>query len=96
MGNVNDRLNRLADHIDSQVYKNYRLFPSNYIAYDLYYSCNTYIDHYTLEEQKSFIELTHQRLKLVDEDRAEAMELWLKMYATPVYSFENMCKQDQE
>lgn len=88
-GNINDRLKRLADYIDIQIYNNYRLYPNNYIAYDLYYNCNTYIDQYTIEEQKSFIELTHQRLKLVDEDREEAMQLWLKMYATPVYSFEN-------
>jgi len=88
-GNINDRLKRLADYIDAQVYTNYKLFPNNYIAYDLYYNCNKYIDQYTLEEQKLFIELTHQRLKLVNEDREEAMELWLKMYSTPVYSFEH-------
>ena len=93
-GNVNDRLKRLADYIDLQIYKNYRLYPNNYIAYDLYYNCSKYIDQYTLEEQKSFIELTHQRLKLVDEDREEAMELWLKMYSTPVLSFEN-CQEEK-
>ena len=95
-GNINDRLKRLAEYVDKQIYRNYRLFPSNYIAYDLYYNCNTYMDQYTIDEQKAFIELTHNRLKLVDEDREEAMELWLKMYATPVYSFENCCKQDSE
>jgi len=90
-GNINDRLKRFADYIDYQIYQNYRLYPNNFIAYDLYNNCNTYIDKYTVDEQKSFIELTHQRLKLVDEDREEAMELWLKMYATPVLSFENCC-----
>ena len=93
-GNINDRLKCLADYIDKQIYTNYRLYPNNYIAYDLYYNCNKYIDKYTTEEQKLFIELTHQRLKLVNEDREEAMELWLKMYSTPVYSFENCCQQD--
>ncbi|MCX6237382.1 MAG: 1-acyl-sn-glycerol-3-phosphate acyltransferase [Bacteroidia bacterium] len=93
-GHINDRLKRLADYIDRQIYTNYRLFPNNYIAYDLYYNCNKYIDKYTTEEQKLFIELTHQRLKLVNEDRAEAMDLWLKMYSTPVYSFENCCQHD--
>jgi hypothetical protein len=91
--NINDQLKCLADHIDNQIYKNYKLFPNNYIAYDLYYNCNKYIDQYTVEEQKSFIELTHQRLKLVNEDREEAMQLWLKMYSTPICSFEN-CGQE--
>jgi len=93
-GNINDRLKRLAEYIDNQIYTNYKLFPNNYIAYDLYYNCNKYVDQYTIEEQKSFIELTHQRLKLVNEDREEAMELWLKMYSTPVFSFENCCQHD--
>lgn len=93
-GNINDRLKRLADYVDKQIYINYKLFPNNYIAYDLYYNCNKYIDQYTIEEQRLYIELTHQRLKLVNEDREEAMQLWLKMYSTPVCSFENCCQQD--
>ena len=95
-GNINDRFKRLADYIDLQIYTNYRLFPTNYIAYDLYYNCNKYVDQYTIEEQRLFIELTHQRLKLVNEDREEAMELWLKMYSMPVLSFENCCHNDQK
>jgi len=95
-GNINDRLKRLADYIDSQIYTNYKLFPNNYIAYDLCYNCNKYVDQYTIEEQGLFIELTHQRLKLVNEDREEAMELWLKMYSMPVLSFENCCHNDQK
>lgn len=95
VGKVNDQLKRLADYIDKQIYTNYKLFPNNYIAYDLYYNCNKYTDQYTTEEQKIFIELTHMRLKLVNEDREEAMELWLKMYSTPVTSFENILKNPE-
>lgn len=93
-GNINDRLKRLAEYMDKQIYKNYRLYPNNYIAYDLYFNCNKYIDKYTTDEQRVFIELTHQRLKLVNEDREDAMQLWLKMYSTPVCSFENCCLQE--
>jgi len=95
-GNINDRLKQLAEYIDKQIYINYKLFPNNFIAYDLYFNCNKYIDKYTTEELKLFIELTHQRLKLVNEDREDAMQLWLKMYATPVCSFENCCQQDSK
>jgi 1-acyl-sn-glycerol-3-phosphate acyltransferase len=86
---TNERLKRLAEHIDHQIYRNYRLYPNNYIAYDAFYKCKKYADQYTLEEKEVFFELTHQRLKLVNEDRAEAMELWLKMYSTPVANFES-------
>jgi 1-acyl-sn-glycerol-3-phosphate acyltransferase len=94
VGNINDSLKRLAEYIDQKIYANYKLFPNNYIAYDLYYNCNKYTGQYTTEEQKLFIDLTHLRLKLVNEDRKEAMELWLKMYATPVLSFENCCQKN--
>lgn len=85
---MNERLKLLAEHIDKEIYKNYRLFPNNYIAYDLYFDTLKYQDQYSMEEKQSFLELTHQRLKLVNEDIEDAMVLWLKMYATPVYNFE--------
>jgi hypothetical protein len=87
--NHNERLKKLAEYIDNQIYMNYRLWPNNYVAYDLYFKCSKYADRYTPEVKEAFIELTHQRLKLVNEDREEAMELWLKMYSAPVVNFEN-------
>ena len=86
--NKNERLKRLAEYIDQQIYRNYRLYPNNYIAYDACFKCTKYTSQYSPEEKEAFFELTHQRLKLVNEDRDEAMELWLKMYAAPVVNFE--------
>ncbi len=85
---MNERLKMLAEKIDKEIYRNYRLFPNNYIAYDLYFNTAKYASQYSDEQKVSFIELTHQRLKLVNEDIADSMVLWLKMYATPVYNFE--------
>lgn len=86
--NSNDRHRKLAEYIDEQIYRNYRLYPNNYIAYDLYFHGSKYSGQYTPEEKEIFIGLTHQRLKLVNEDVEEAMELWLKMYSSPVLNFE--------
>jgi hypothetical protein len=33
--------------------------------------------------------MTHQRLQLVNQDKQDALDLWLKMYATPVINHEN-------
>lgn len=84
----NERLKLLAEQIDKEIYKNYRLFSNNYIAYDLYFKTSKYADRYALEEKESFLKLTHNRLKLVNEDIEDSMVLWLKMYASPVYNFE--------
>ncbi len=85
---MNDRMRLLAEHIDMEIYKNYKLFPNNYIAYDLYFKTSKYSSCYTESEKLSFIELTHKRLQLVNEDIEDSMVLWLKMYATPVYNYE--------
>lgn len=85
---MNERLKLLAEKIDKEIYRNYRLFPNNYIAYDLYFKTTKYASQYTDAQKVSFIELTHQRLKIVNEDIADSMVLWLKMYATPVFNHE--------
>jgi len=84
----NERLKLLAEQIDKEIYKNYKLYANNFIAYDRYFKTNKYSDRYTQEEKESFLELTHSRLKLVNEDIEDSMVLWLKMYATPVYNYE--------
>ena len=85
---INERLKLLAEQIDKEIYKNYKLFPNNYIAYDLYFKTSKFADRYTVSEKDEFIKLTHSRLQLVNEDIEDAMILWLKMYATPVYNYE--------
>jgi len=85
---TNEQLRLLAEHIDNEIYKNYQLFPNNYIAYDLYFKTSKYASHYTAEQKDAYLELTHKRLQLVNEDIEDSMVLWLKMYATPVYNYE--------
>jgi 1-acyl-sn-glycerol-3-phosphate acyltransferase len=86
---VNDNLKKLAEYIDIQIYKNYRLYPNNYIAYDNLFNSTKYHHKYSLEEKEQFLEMTHQRLQLVNQDKQDALDLWLKMYATPVINHEN-------
>jgi glycerol-3-phosphate O-acyltransferase len=85
---TNERMKLLAEQIDKEVYKNYKLFRNNYIAYDLYFKTTKYSDHYTQAAKEAFIDITHNRLQLVNEDIEASLILWLKMYATPVYNFE--------
>ncbi len=83
-GNTNEKLAKLAAHIDLRIHKNYKLWPNNYIAYDLLNGSEKYAAHYTHEEKEAFTALTENRLELLGEEKEEAKPLWLKMYATPV------------
>jgi glycerol-3-phosphate O-acyltransferase len=88
-GNKNVALKKLAECVDNCIYENYRLWPNNYIAYDELNETDKYKNNYTESDKKAFLGLTHERLQLVHADRADAMELWLKMYSAPVDNFEN-------
>jgi hypothetical protein len=87
-GGANEQYKALAEHIDREIYKSYKLYPNNYIAFDLLYNTDYHSNQYSKEQKDAFIELTHQRLAMVDEDRDESMELWLKMYSRPVQNYE--------
>lgn len=77
----NDKLQRVALEIDKAIYKNYKLWPSNYIAYDLYYETDRFSDKYDLKEKRQFERRLERR---VDTAIALEVESFLRMYATPV------------
>ena len=50
-----ERLEVLAQLIDSKIHKNFKLWPNNYIAYDLLHSVNKFSKFYNDEEKEKFI-----------------------------------------
>ena len=45
-----------AAEIDRQIHRLYRLWPSNYVAFDLLHDVDTYSDHYSTDERDTFVE----------------------------------------
>jgi len=79
--NTNKQIQALAQVIDDAILTNYKLWPTNYIAYDLLHKTNKFADKYT-ENEKSLFE---RRLEMrIDEDNPVAMQGFLAMYANPV------------
>lgn len=79
--NANKQIQALAQVIDDSVLSSYKLWPTNYIAYDLLYKTNKYSAFYT-ENEKSLFE---RRLEIrIDENNPVALEGFLSMYANPV------------
>lgn len=77
----NDKLKRFALELDTQIYDNYKLWPSNYVAYDLYYNTQTYSEHYNEKEKRQFERRLERR---VDTSIKLEMDSFLLMYANPV------------
>jgi 1-acyl-sn-glycerol-3-phosphate acyltransferase len=79
--NSNKQIVALAQVIDDAILSNYKLWPTNYIAYDIVNKTNTYSHLYT-ENEKSIFE---RRLEMrIDHDNPIALEGFLAMYANPV------------
>ena len=79
--NNNKQIQALAQVIDDSILRSYKLWPTNYIAYDIANKVNTYADRYT-EGEKSLFE---RRLDMrIDAENPVALQGLLDMYANPV------------
>ena len=79
--NSNKQIVALAQVIDDAILSNYKLWPTNFIAYDIVNKIDTHSHLYT-ENEKSLFE---RRLEMrIDHDNPVALDGFLAMYANPV------------
>lgn len=77
----NKQIQALAKIIDDSVLKNYKLWPTNYIAYDILNKCNKFSHLYTPNEKSLF----ERRLEMrIDHCNEFALQSFLAMYSNPV------------
>ena len=82
--NHGDRINEVAAIIDERVHKNFKLWPNNYIAYDLVHGSNKFADKYGDEEKARFIQMMTQKLDKLPGNRSVLNGIFLDIYANPV------------
>ena len=76
----------IADHIDRQIFADYRLYPNNYVALDLLHGDSVHADHYTAEDKAQFeayLKGQLDKIEMEGKDDAYLREQMLKMYANP-------------
>ncbi|GAD08184.1 Acyltransferase [Porphyromonas crevioricanis] len=84
------QLEAVADLIDREIHRHYRLYPGNYVALDLLHGDAKYSAHYSEDEKSRFIEYVLRQVhKIVFEDGMAKDEAFLhqailRMYANPV------------
>lgn len=79
--NLGEKLSLLAEKIDRHIWKGYKLWPSNYIAYDLLNKSQKFKDHYSDEEKSAFERRLTERVR---SSNPLEVENFLAMYANPV------------
>lgn len=80
----------IAEHIDREIFRNYRLYPSNYIALDRLDGTKEHADKYTEQDIAVFDEYLKKQLAKIDipgKDEPFLLERMLTMYANPARNF---------
>jgi|WetSurMetagenome_2_1015567.scaffolds.fasta_scaffold19838_4 hypothetical protein len=80
----NEKINKLASLMDAGIYANYKLWPTNYIAFDLLHGVKTYTEKYSDQEVKEFQAYSEKELSAFRSNERMAREMLLKIYANPV------------
>lgn len=76
----------IAEHIDKEIFRNYRLYPSNYIALDMLEGNEAHGGRYTAEDKAAFEKYLQGQIARIDipnKDEAFLRERMLTMYANP-------------
>ena len=86
----NDRYQKIRAAVDRRIINGYKLWKTNYMAYDILNSGNKYKDRYSKFEMDDFKAYTENQLKLVENtlDIDELRKIFLDIYANPVVNKE--------
>lgn len=79
--NKNKQLQAISQIIDDSIIQNYKLWPTNFIAYDLLHETNQYSENYSENEKMLFERRMEMRIDISDADMKKS---FLAMYANPV------------
>lgn len=92
LGDKNDRYQLIRHAVDIRVIEGYKLWKTNYIAYDLLNHCYKFSEKYTVDESAEFVDYMEHQLDLVEKElnRADLREIFLNIYANPVLAKEQI------
>ena len=83
-------LNIVKTEIDKSIYKGYKLYPCNYIAYDMAHNTSKFLHSaYTIEDKDRFVAYVENQLKKIDVETTEEEKEYMRnmiyaMYYNPL------------
>ena len=83
---VNDKLAEVAHLIDKQIYADYQLYGTNYMAFDILENGNKFSDKYDEKQLADFKEYLKKQADIPDVSEEKMMNYLLRIYANPVKS----------
>ena len=86
----NELVSAIASVIDREIYKNYRFYPCNYVAYDWLNAARRFHEHYGAKDKKQFEEYIQGQLNkivLPNKDESFLRKKLLEMYSNPLKNY---------
>ncbi|MBR3012414.1 MAG: glycerol acyltransferase [Bacteroidales bacterium] len=86
----NNRYQSIRHAVDVRVVEGYKLWKTNYIAYDIVNRTTKYSDYYSPEDAEAFKAYTEHKLRRATRnlDRGELRDIFLRIYANPIVTKE--------
>ncbi len=93
----NDRYQSIRHAVDIRVVEGYKLWKTNYIAYDLVNDTTKYNDFYAPEDVEAFKAYTEHKLRRAERglDKDGLRDIFLRIYANPIVTKEKF-KAEQD
>jgi len=82
----NDFIQQVAALIDKETQRNYKLWPTNYWAFDFLENTNRFEKEYTDSTKQQLEERCLSAIEITKGDDEKVKQLFYQMYANPVYS----------
>ncbi len=88
-----DQVVKVAELIDKEIYRAYKMFPCNYVALDMLTQSQDYTQYYTAEDKAQFEKYLAERLSLIKlpeglvKDEEFLTARLLEMYANPAKNY---------
>ena len=83
------QIEKLAEHIDREIYSNFRLWPNNYIAEDILNDTSLNTKHYTSEQFDAFKTMLDEAITEIAGDAKIIRTMFLQMYVNPLINKRN-------
>ncbi|MCQ2237337.1 MAG: 1-acyl-sn-glycerol-3-phosphate acyltransferase [Bacteroidales bacterium] len=89
--NKNMFMNALCELIDKQIHANFKLWPGNYVAYDILNNTTEMSANYTAEEKEAYIAYVNEHMSRLPECDTEYVRNQIyTMFANPVVNKKNL------
>ena len=87
----NDRYKKMRYAVDRRVIQGYKLWKTNYMAFDWVNNTTKYSDHYDKADMEGFKEYIAGQMKMVEStlNQEELLDILLHIYSNPVLNKEN-------